>query len=184
MTFAPSSKHAVDASNRRNMSKPSSQGESSVSGKTSLVAADASTPSAPTERPSNLDSSLPQGWSKWKKWPIIACASVLNFLDATGASASATAIPAILKEFGFDAGGKTVVTLTVSVYVLGVAVGPLIVAPLSERYGRLWFYLGANALFIVCNIACALSTNIGMLIGFRALTGCVGAAPAAIGGGF
>lgn len=59
----------------------------------------------------------------------------------------------------------------VSVYVLGFAFGPLIVAPLSEMYGRLRLYLACNILFVVSTVACAVSTNLNMLIGFRFIVG-------------
>lgn len=57
------------------------------------------------------------------------------------------------------------------------------VAPLSELYGRLYIYHACNIGFIVFNIACALATNMNMLIGFRFLAGCWGVAPVTIGGG-
>ena len=36
---------------------------------------------------------------------------------------------------------------------------------------------------VVLNVACALSNSIGMLLAFRFLAGCAGAAPLAVGGG-
>jgi MFS family permease len=59
----------------------------------------------------------------------------------------------------------------------------LVIAPLSEMYGRLPLYHTCNVLFIVFNIGCALSQNMGMLIAFRFLAGSVGAAPLTLGGG-
>lgn len=73
-------------------------------------------------------------------------------------------------------------TFVVSVYVLGQAIGPLLMAPMSELYGRQPVYLISNALFIVSTVACAVSSNIDMLIGFRFLAGCAGATPTTIGG--
>lgn len=59
----------------------------------------------------------------------------------------------------------------------------LVVAPLSEMYGRLPLYHTCNCLFVIFNIACALSINLDMLIAFRFLAGSVGSAPLALGGG-
>lgn len=69
----------------------------------------------------------------------------------------------------------------VSIYVLGLAFGPLVLAPLSEVYGRLIVYSTCNILYVIFTLACAVSTNISMLIVFRFLAGC--SAPLSIGGG-
>jgi len=66
---------------------------------------------------------------------------------------------------------------------LGFAVGPLVVAPLSEVYGRLWVYHVCNVCFLAFLVGCATSRNIGTFLACRFLSGCSGAAPVAIGGG-
>lgn len=69
----------------------------------------------------------------------------------------------------------------VSIYLLGYAFGPLFLAPLSEIYGRLPVYRICMIVFLLTNIACALSINMPMLIIFRLLTGLAGACPLTIG---
>jgi multidrug resistance protein len=91
----------------------------------------------------------------------------------------APAIPLVASELSISNAGLA--TFTVSVYLLGYAVGPLLLAPLSELYGRSPVYLGTTLLFIVGNVACALSSNTAMLIVFRFWTGCFGAGPLTIG---
>ena len=59
----------------------------------------------------------------------------------------------------------------------------MIVAPMSEMYGRSLLYHICNLLFVIFNIACAVSTSFGMLVAFRFLAGCAGAAPLTLGGG-
>ncbi len=87
----------------------------------------------------------------------------------------------------------------VSIYILGYvkynnlqnevsdrprfAVGPLVVAPLSELYGRSMLYHISNLLFVIFNVACAVSSSFGMLVAFRFLAGCAGATPLTLGGG-
>lgn len=68
-------------------------------------------------------------------------------------------------------------------YILGFACGPLLIAPLSELYGRLYIYHACNLGYLVFTIACALATNMNMLIVFRFFAGCWGVAPVTIGGG-
>jgi MFS family permease len=62
-------------------------------------------------------------------------------------------------------------TLLVSVWELGEACGPLFIGPLSEMYGRVPVYHTTNILFIIFSIACAVSSNINMLLAFRFLNG-------------
>lgn len=143
-----------------------------------------STAIAAVDEHSATDLLNPRHWPLWKKWTIIFCVSLLNFVDAIGSSASATAVPALLADFGHENVGRVAVILVVSVYVLGVAVGPVIVAPLSEKYGRLWLYNGCSVLFVVFNIGCARSTSIGALIALRALCGVVSAVPPTLGGSY
>lgn len=74
-------------------------------------------------------------------------------------------------------------SFVVSVYLLGYAFGPLILAPLSELYGRLVVYHACNFMFVIMTIICALSRNMNMLIAFRFLEGTFGSCPLTIGGG-
>jgi MFS family permease len=87
----------------------------------------------------------------------------------------------VMREFRST--NSSLASFVVSVYILGYAVGPLFMAPLSELYGRLPVYHVSNALFVVFTIACAVSSNLGMLVAFRFLDGCVGSTPLVLGGG-
>lgn len=73
--------------------------------------------------------------------------------------------------------------LVVSIYILGYAFAPLIVAPLSEIVGRVPVYHVTNVLYVILTIGCALSNSVGMLIAFRFLAGCMGSTPLVLGGG-
>lgn len=81
----------------------------------------------------------------------------------------APATPQVLAEF--HSSSQLESTILVSIWELGEVFGPLIVAPLSEIYGRLPIYHTANILFIIFSIVAAKSTNINMLIAFRFLLG-------------
>jgi multidrug resistance protein len=93
----------------------------------------------------------------------------------------APAISQTMSEFGSN--NSRLASLVISIYVFGLASGPLVVSPMSELYGRLWPYHVSNVLFIIFTVACALSSNLGMLIAFRFLAGSVGSAVLNIGGG-
>src|SRR4051812_34233814 len=93
----------------------------------------------------------------------------------------APAAPLLMKDLSITS--STVGSLTVSIYILGFAIGPLFLSPLSELYGRLIIYQVSNLFYLAFTMGCALSTNVGMFLTFRFLAGCSGSTPLTIGGG-
>lgn len=91
----------------------------------------------------------------------------------------APAVQLIMDDMGET--NSNIGSFSVSIYLLGYAFGPLFLAPLSELYGRLPVYHICMFLFILTNVACALSVNMPMFIVFRLLTGLVGACPLTLG---
>jgi len=69
---------------------------------------------------------------------------------------------------------ETMVTGATTSYVVFIGVGPLILAPLSETFGRRKLYLWCFAIFSVLQIPTALSKNVGVLIFLRAVAGFFG----------
>lgn len=61
----------------------------------------------------------------------------------------------------------TVVALTLSIYLLAWAVGPLFLGPLSEIYGRIWVLHISNLVFMTFSLACIFAPTTGSLIVFR-----------------
>lgn len=83
----------------------------------------------------------------------------------------------------FHVTNSTIEAFTVSIYVLGFALGPLILAPLSELYGRLVIYHFCNIFYFAFTLGCAFSTDITMFLVFRLICGCAASGPMSIGGG-
>lgn len=83
----------------------------------------------------------------------------------------------------FHISSSVVSSLTVSIYMFGLVCGPLLVAPLSELYGRLPLYHICNVIFLAFTLACSASTGTGMFLVLRFIAGCAGSAPLTIGGG-
>jgi multidrug resistance protein len=77
----------------------------------------------------------------------------------------------------------TFATFSVSIFVLGFASGPLLLAPLSELYGRVVIYNVTNGLFLVFTMLCAVSPNESTFLTFRFLSGFAGVATITIGSG-
>ena len=59
------------------------------------------------------------------------------------------------------------VQLTISIYMFGWGAAQLLAGPVSDRLGRKPALVGGLLIFVVASIACALSTNITMLIAAR-----------------
>lgn len=57
--------------------------------------------------------------------------------------------------------------MILSVFVLASAVGPLIVSPLSEVYGRRPVLHATCAVYLIFNLACGFSQNSAQLLAFR-----------------
>ncbi len=72
--------------------------------------------------------------------------------------------------------GQSLVQLTMSACLAGLAVGQLVAGPLSDSLGRRRPLLAGLALFAAMSLACAAAPDIGVLIGLRFLQGMAGAA--------
>ncbi|KAH8894672.1 MFS general substrate transporter [Thozetella sp. PMI_491] len=124
---------------------------------------------------------MARNWSSRKKWTNVVLLAAMTLLTPFASSMFAPSVSLVSTEFHNS--NETIGTLVVSIYLLGYAIGPLFLAPLSELYGRLRLYYTTSLLFILFNIACAKSNNFPMLIVFRVLTGMAGACPLTIGPG-
>ncbi|KAH7095194.1 major facilitator superfamily domain-containing protein [Paraphoma chrysanthemicola] len=127
------------------------------------------------------DPGNPLNWKSSKKWGAVSLVSAITFLTPLASSMFAPGVPEVMQEFGST--NDLLGGFMVSVYVLGFAFGPLLIAPMSEMYGRLPLYHSCNFLFIVFTIAAAVATTMSQFIVFRFLMGCFGGAPMVLGGG-
>lgn len=82
-----------------------------------------------------------------------------------------------------DITSSAVSTLAITLYVLGLAIGPMFMSPVSEVYGRVPVYHAANIIFVAMIIGSALSWNLAQFLVFRFISGCAGGTPMALGGG-
>lgn len=90
----------------------------------------------------------------------------------------APALTSIAKEFNIT--NEVEIQLTLSIFVLAFAIGPLFLGPLSEIYGRVPVLQLSNLFYLVFNIACGVSRSKGQMIAFRFLSGLGGSAPLAV----
>ncbi|KZP25450.1 MFS polyamine transporter [Athelia psychrophila] len=126
------------------------------------------------------DPANPKNWSTKKKWAATVAVSAFAFMAPLASSMVAPAAGQVSEEFGITS--TIVESMVFSVFVLGFAVGPLFLGPLSEIYGRTIVIQASNIFFLVWNLACGFAQNQNQLIAFRLLAGIGGSAPLVIGG--
>lgn len=118
----------------------------------------------------NGDPENPQDWSESSKKVVIALLSAMAFM----VTFTCISIVPIANHIVFSLNGtenRSSSILLVTVWELGEALGPLIIAPLSEIYGRYPVYNIANLLFIFGIILAALSQSVELFVFARFLTG-------------
>ncbi|WP_406329413.1 multidrug effflux MFS transporter [Streptomyces sp. NBC_00203] len=70
----------------------------------------------------------------------------------------------------------TTVQLTLTACLAGMALGQLVVGPMSDRWGRKRPLLAGLAVYVVATVLCALAPNVELLVAFRLAQGLAGAA--------
>ncbi|MCJ1401335.1 hypothetical protein MMC11_004547 [Xylographa trunciseda] len=126
------------------------------------------------------DKENPRNWTHGKKYYITILVSTLNVLTCICAGGISSASTDIASEFNVSA---EVTTLGLSMYILGFALGPLVLAPLSEYWGRNPIYIWAWLLLVIFQIPLALATNIETIIVCRFIQGFFGSVPLTNTGG-
>ncbi|MEU7054420.1 MFS transporter, partial [Streptomyces eurythermus] len=130
---------------------------------------------------SQKDPKMPLNFTPSHKWLVVALLSTLTFMTMFASSILAPTITAMARDYKEHS--LTKVSMPVSIFLLGYAVGPLFLSPLSEIYGRHVVLVAANASFCAWLLACALAPSLNTLIFFRFMCGIGGSACQTIGGG-
>ncbi|KAN0097326.1 Major facilitator superfamily domain containing protein [Tylopilus felleus] len=123
----------------------------------------------------------PRNWPSLKKWTATSLVSLYTFVTPLASSMMAPGLPDLALKYGIS--NPTVLGLTLSIFLLSFAIGPLFLGPLSEMYGRVWVLHIGNLIFLCFNLGCALAPTTNAFIAFRFLSGFAGSAPIACGGG-
>jgi DHA1 family bicyclomycin/chloramphenicol resistance-like MFS transporter len=100
--------------------------------------------------------------------------ALFAFSATLGMHVFVPALPNAAHDLGVGAGAMQ---MTVSLYILGLAIGQLVYGPLSDRFGRRRVLMAGLALFTVAGFAAAFAPGVDALIAARllqALGGCSG----------
>lgn len=100
------------------------------------------------------DSRNPRNWTFGKKWRMAGIVrfslctvvgpsptrpsqvSLYTFVSPLASSMMAPGLPEIAEHFNIHS--ETIIAMTLSIFLITFAIGPLFLAPLSEIYGRTW----------------------------------------------
>ncbi|MGH6982945.1 MAG: Bcr/CflA family multidrug efflux MFS transporter [Stellaceae bacterium] len=105
---------------------------------------------------------------------LVVLLGAMTALTALAIDMSLPALPALSAEF---AATPERVQLTLSLFIIGYAIGQLFHGPLSDRFGRKPILIAGLVIYVGASIVCALSRSIGLLIAARLVMGfggCVG----------
>ncbi|KAJ3110000.1 hypothetical protein HK100_003179 [Physocladia obscura] len=122
----------------------------------------------------------PKEWPRSKKWRAVAIGAMMTFISPITSSMVAPALPFLAADLDFTS--TIEIEMSLSIFVLAFALGPLILAPLSEVYGRRKILLFSMAFFTIFNSACGAAQSKTQMLLFRFMAGIGGSAPVAISG--
>ena len=117
------------------------------------------------------DADNPKTWSKRKKLTNVGIIALMSILSPLASSMFTPGIAQVADDLGVEV-EQVIATTTGFVIMLGF--GPLVLAPLSETFGRRQVYIYCFIVFSLLQIPTALSPNVGVLIAARTISGFFG----------
>jgi multidrug resistance protein len=126
------------------------------------------------------DPENPKNWSKPYKWWCTMVVAFTCFVVAFNSAVITADLEGVSETFNVS---NEVSLLTITMFVIGFGVGPMVFAPLSEMYGRKIVYVSTIALAVIFEIPCAVAQNIGTLLVCRLIDGIAFSAPMTLVGG-
>lgn len=93
----------------------------------------------------------PMHWPAWKRWSICAFYCLLQVFVTLTSTTYVSVEFLITEKFNITDIHSQVVTLGQSMFIVGTAVGPAFLGPLSDIGGRKWIYVVSIALYAILN---------------------------------
>lgn len=126
------------------------------------------------------DPENPKNFSKAYKWWCTMCVAITCFAVAFNSAVITADLEGVTAEFNVS---EEVALLTITLFVLGFGVGPMVFAPASEVWGRRPVYGVTLALAVIFTIPGAVAKNIETLLITRFIAGVAFSAPMSLVGG-
>ncbi|OWO99132.1 hypothetical protein B2J93_1930 [Marssonina coronariae] len=122
----------------------------------------------------------PRSLSLARKWSVVLIVSASSLCVTCTSSIYTSTYGQITKEFRVS---RIVATIGLSLFIIGLGVGPMLLGPLSEFYGRRPIYLVSFSMFLIWLIPSAVAQNIQTMFVARFLDGLSGSAFLSVAGG-
>lgn len=117
------------------------------------------------------DSKDPHSWSKYQKLSQVGIVALMALLPPLASSMFTPGISQIAEDLNTT---EQAIIGTTTGYLVMLGVGPLVLAPFSETFGRRNVYMVCFTAFSLLQIPTALSPNVGCLIAVRTVSGFFG----------
>jgi len=109
----------------------------------------------------------PHNWPVWYRAMVLGFVSFATRTSVLYSTSYTSGMPGMMLEF--DQPSETIATLGVTTYMIGLSVGSLVLAPVSEIYGRQPVYIASLLFFCLTTLPCALAQNLAQVQGMRFL---------------
>ena len=126
------------------------------------------------------DPTNPRNMRTGRKWIVVAIVSAGSTCVTCTSSMYTSTYGQITQEFHVS---RVVATLGLSLFVMGLGIGPMVLGPLSEFYGRRPIYVFSFFFFLIWLIPCAVAKNIATELIARFIDGLAGSAFLSVAGG-
>lgn len=126
------------------------------------------------------DPDNPFNWSYPRKAMLLSVVTSCAFCVTCTSSIISNAYQGIQDEFHIS---RIVAILGLSLFVIGLGIGPMLLGPLSEFYGRRPVYIVSYTAFTLLGLPVSFANNLAVFLVFRFLTGFCGSAFLSVAGG-
>jgi len=128
----------------------------------------------------DADPMNPRSRSKFHKWVVVIIVSASSLCVTCTSSIYTSTYAQIEKEFKIS---RIVATLGLSLFIMGLGIGPMLLGPLSEFFGRRPIYICSFSFFLIWIIPSAVAKNIQTMLIARFFDGLSGSAFLSVAGG-
>ena len=126
------------------------------------------------------DPENPMNWPAWKKWYVTYTVALICLCVSLGSSLYTCGVPEIAQKYHVS---QELAVSGLTFYLIGLAIGPSVAAPLSEVLGRRWIYLLSLPPSILFTMGVGLSQNVRSILVLRFFSGLLASPAMAVAGG-
>ncbi|KAI0148034.1 MFS general substrate transporter [Hypoxylon sp. NC0597] len=123
------------------------------------------------------DPANPFNWPLWLKWAVTLLTSLGGMVTLMSSTMMAPALPDISRDLHTD---DATTQMTLSIFVLSYAFGPMVLAPMTEVFGRKPVWILSCCFYILWNTVCGFSHTNSVMIASRFFAGLGGSVQYAV----